>query len=309
MANAFLLRIGDIARTADKRVFLRVLFFVAAAFHFLSVGVPLAQTNSSTAPVAANTYVVQLAGQRTEAEVRSAFQELQRKSAELGRRDVVIRRVEHPNGARYQGEIGPFGTAGEADALCDRLMAAGGACVVVLAPQPGAAATAAAPPVAPAASEPRRVKTLIIRRDGSVGNGAQQSTAPVAVPPAAPVVPGEPKRIKTIPIRPDGSAVVAPRSESTAGSQPATAAPAGASYAVQISAQRTESDLLSAFQALQQKYPSILGGRDLLIRRVDLADRGVWYRGQIGPFGTPTQAIAFCDNLKAAGGPCMVTRN
>jgi hypothetical protein len=53
----------------------------------------------------------------------------------------------------------------------------------------------------------------------------------------------------------------------------------------------------------------VLGPRDGTIRRADLGDNGIWYRATVGSFATYEQATAFCDNLKAAGGRCMVPRS
>jgi len=103
----------------------------------------------------------------------------------------------------------------------------------------------------------------------------------------------EPKRVKTVTIRPD--------------LDPTSATPAGA-Y-VQVSAQKSEAEAQSSYRAMQQKYPGMLGSREASIRRADLGQAGIWYRSQIGPFTTAEQATAFCDNLKAAGGQCMVHRN
>jgi predicted metalloprotease len=103
----------------------------------------------------------------------------------------------------------------------------------------------------------------------------------------------EPKRVKTVTIRPD--------------LDPTSATPAG-TY-VQVSAQKSEAEAQSSYRAMQQKYPGMLGSREASIRRADLGQAGIWYRAQIGPFTTAEQATAFCDNLKAAGGQCMVHRN
>jgi hypothetical protein len=76
-------------------------------------------------------------------------------------------------------------------------------------------------------------------------------------------------------------------------------------YAVQVSAQKTEAEAQSSYRALQVKYPAVLGGRDASIRRVDLGEGGIFYRAEVGSFATTEQATAFCDNLKAAGGQCI----
>ena len=89
-----------------------------------------------------------------------------------------------------------------------------------------------------------------------------------------------------------------------------TAAAPACAYVVQVSAQRTEAEAMSSYRAMQQKYPAVLGSRDANIRRVDLGDKGgIFYRAQVGSFTSSEQATAFCDNLKAAGGQCIVQRN
>ena len=90
---------------------------------------------------------------------------------------------------------------------------------------------------------------------------------------------------------------------------PADTPAVGGAYVVQVSAQETEDEARASYQALQQKYPSVLGGRDANIRRADLGEKGVYYRAQIGPFATSDQANSFCGDLKAAGGQCIVQEN
>jgi len=59
----------------------------------------------------------------------------------------------------------------------------------------------------------------------------------------------------------------------------------------------------------QQKYPSVLGGRDPIIRRAELGQSGTWYRVHVGSFATSEQATALCNSLKDAGGQCIVQKN
>ena len=69
---------------------------------------------------------------------------------------------------------------------------------------------------------------------------------------------------------------------------------------------KTEDEARASYQVLQQKYASVLGGREA---RFDLGDKGVYYRALIGPFATADQANSFCGDLKAAGGRCIVQKN
>jgi cell division septation protein DedD len=97
------------------------------------------------------------------------------------------------------------------------------------------------------------------------------------------------------------------RTKTAARTPPAQAA--GGAYVVQVSAQKTEDEARASYHTLQQKYPSVLGRHEANIRRADLGDKGVYYRAQIGPFATADQANAFCGDLKAAGGQCIVQKN
>jgi len=80
-------------------------------------------------------------------------------------------------------------------------------------------------------------------------------------------------------------------------------------YVVQVASQRSESDAQASFRALQQKYPSVLGSHQVMVRRADLGEKGVYYRAQVGPFATAEEASEMCTSLKSAGGQCIVQRN
>ena len=79
---------------------------------------------------------------------------------------------------------------------------------------------------------------------------------------------------------------------------------------VQVSSQMSEADAQTSYRALQGKYPSVLGSQPLVVKRVDLGEKGVYYRAFAGPFGSVDQATQVCNSLKAAGGPeCLIQRN
>ena len=80
-------------------------------------------------------------------------------------------------------------------------------------------------------------------------------------------------------------------------------------YAVQVSSQRSEADAQAAFHSLQAKYPKQLGGRQMLIHKVELGAKGTYYRAMVGPFATQAEASELCSGLKAAGGQCLIQRN
>jgi hypothetical protein len=78
---------------------------------------------------------------------------------------------------------------------------------------------------------------------------------------------------------------------------------------VQVSSQKNEADAQASYRALQGKFPSVLGSRSPLVRRVDLGEKGVFYRAMVGPFDTSDEAIQFCGSLRTAGGQCVIQRN
>ena len=78
---------------------------------------------------------------------------------------------------------------------------------------------------------------------------------------------------------------------------------------VQLVSNKSEAETQSSFKFLQNKYPTVLGNRAALIRRVELGDRGTYYRAHVGPFANADQAKVLCDRLKSAGGQCLVHKN
>lgn len=87
----------------------------------------------------------------------------------------------------------------------------------------------------------------------------------------------------------------------------ASAPVAAAGAYVQLSSQRSQEAALSAFRALQRKYPALLGGLQPDIQKADLGAKGVYYRLRVGQ-PDRDQAAALCERLRAAGGQCLLAR-
>jgi hypothetical protein len=187
---------------------------------------------------------------------------------------------------------------------------------------PTAAAAAAAPATqpAPASSEPKKIRTVTIRSDqtGAVPEAATGSTTAAGAARA-------PSRTATalkggngaapmsiVPGQGDAAAppAAAPRVRTAVTSTAPSAAPAsgGGSY-VQVTSRRTEGEAQAEFRALQGKFPDQLNGREPIIRRADLGEKGTFFRAYVGPFASPEEAAQLCSGLKAAGGNCIVQRN
>jgi hypothetical protein len=197
-------------------------------------------------------------------------------------------------------------------------------------------------------AEPKKVRTIAIRPDQGMSDAAQSASASVAPPPQAPAPTSQPAPVRVIPTSKPAAAAppqraasnpppadepepaphqaAAPRAAANAplslnpNAAPARApAPAartaslppaasGGGYLVQVSSQRSEAEAQSAFASLQAKYPGQLGGKQAVIRKVELGEKGTYYRAMV-PAGDAAQANQICSGIKAAGGSCLVQKN
>ena len=106
-------------------------------------------------------------------------------------------------------------------------------------------------------------------------------------------------------LSPQGSA----RTASAAPPPRAAEATASGAYIVQIAAHKTQEEASAAFRSAQSRYPGVLGGQKMLIRKKEVAGQGTFYGAQVGPFASRSDAVSLCENLKSAGGTCIVQRN
>ncbi|GLS19109.1 hypothetical protein GCM10007874_21260 [Labrys miyagiensis] len=155
-----------------------------------------------------------------------------------------------------------------------------------------AAPSAALPPVSPTTNDDASATT--------VAEPAPQAIRPPAIPPVRP---------RNIPTTTTPRTIPA-STQQVASAEPAPApVAAGSGYVVQVSSQKSPAEAQAAFQALQRKYASVLGSMKPSIRKVDLPDRGTYYRVRVGSWDSSNEAGAFCAKLKAAGGDCVISRN
>lgn len=139
-----------------------------------------------------------------------------------------------------------------------------------------------------AADAPRRVRTMTVRSDGTVvPNAAPNNAGPL------------PLNANQNSLEPEFPARTNPRTAAI----PQTTATGN--YIVQVASHKTQQEAEAAWAALRVQHASIFTGRNADIRRVDLGDRGTFYRAMVGPMSRD-QANALCQNLKVAGGGCIV---
>jgi hypothetical protein len=189
--------------------------------------------------------------------------------------------------------------------------------------------------------QPKPIRTVPIRPDGGDTSGRPFGEEPSRTPPTtrtapntrtattpAPTAPPPAQRAPTRdqplsldpaspvqePARPQQRAVTPPAVRDTAAPKVAAvpqdggSAGNGGGFIVQVSSQRSEADAQASYRSLQAKY-SMLKSHQLIIRRADLGNKGVYYRAMVGPFESGDAAVQFCNDLKQAGGQCIIHRN
>ena len=199
-------------------------------------------------------------------------------------------------------------------------------------PPPAAVAPAVSAP-AMGSTEPKKIHTVQIHADqsGWANSAATASAAPAARPaepvqaaprpaPAPVSKPAANAPLALVPIAGSRAVPVEPSRtqvarRETSGAPPSTnptagaAAPSTGGYAVQVSSQHSEAEAEAAYKSLQAKFPAQLGSHQVIIHRVDLGEKGTFYRALVGPFASADAAAGLCSNLKAAGGSCLVQKN
>ena len=203
-------------------------------------------------------------------------------------------------------------------------------------------------PAVPGLGEPRRVRTVAIRPDGTpappasaIGGSAPAplvtGSAPsrLATPPVAngsnaapataatanpnrlrPATTPEPPKVQERVATPaPATTPQAPVRIAAAAPAPVTPAPATAAirsgtgdFTVQLGAPGSEAEARATFSALQRKYPDQLNGQAPIVRKTDLAGGKTVYRLRVGPYSRE-DAATMCTQLQSAGGQCFIAKN
>jgi cell division septation protein DedD len=176
-------------------------------------------------------------------------------------------------------------------------------------------------PAAAAAGEdggPRKVKTMVVRPDGSVeaspaaaaaAAAVQTAAAPAAAAVAAATPPAATMPVPAAPITPPAAAAAAaPQQAAAVAPKPAPTPPAAnTKYVVQVGSKKSQTEALAAFADIQQKHPSLLGTYRPIVQKANLGAKGTWYRLRVGPIDNKAKAYKLCGDLKSQGLPdCLV---
>jgi hypothetical protein len=69
----------------------------------------------------------------------------------------------------------------------------------------------------------------------------------------------------------------------------------------------SEADAQKSYRSLSSKFGNVLGGKPWEIRQADIPGKGTFYRVRIVA-GSKDEAVALCEQYRAAGGSCLVSR-
>ena len=195
-------------------------------------------------------------------------------------------------------------------------------------PQPSP--TTGAPPsslptAGPAANsffpEPRRVRTVAVRPDGSIISDAPAAPLAPAPPPPA-LRSGASSTASAQPPAASSGAVPPPPVPRAASPAPAPSPPpartaaapssvpsgsTGGGFAVQLGAPGSDAEAKGLIARVQQRHGAALAGYQPTVRRASVDGREVYRVRVVGL--SQTEANGLCDRLKATGGNCFVARD
>ena len=75
---------------------------------------------------------------------------------------------------------------------------------------------------------------------------------------------------------------------------------------LQLASVPNEADVDGEWKRLRKRIGSPLANLELHVERADLGSKGIFYRLQAGPFADRAAAAATCQDIKAAGGDCLI---
>jgi cell division protein FtsN len=180
--------------------------------------------------------------------------------------------------------------------------------------------------------EPKKVRTVTIRPDGTVVGSEQPSAQPAAsaaamtLPPQAQPTPApvqvasaQPKPAASTPVAAPATpaptpkpapAAATPAPQQVASVQPVAPAAAETTqtggFAVQLGLANSEAGAQTAFASFQRKYPD-LEGMPSIIRKAEVNGNTI-YRVRVGPM-SKEEASSLCSKLQGQGGQCFVAKN
>ena len=150
----------------------------------------------------------------------------------------------------------------------------------------------------PSVAQPPAVATKPPRTLHPAASDSIPALKPATLPPS----PAKAAQVQTSP-----KVTPKPVKPVAAAAEPAPTHAGGGSVALQIGAYKSEDEASAAWKSFAHKH-AMASAYQSDIKKVDLGDKGIWYRLRLGTFADKTAAVAFCDKLKADGGNCFLAR-
>jgi len=139
------------------------------------------------------------------------------------------------------------------------------------------------------------------------------SLAPVPAA-AAPLAPPAPTAVALPPITAQPAPAATPPAPIPAPLQPPQTAalppsiPVGNSYRLQIASVKTPAGAKDEWERVKRQNSDLLGSLSFIPERVDLGERGVFYRIQAGPVGDAQEAERLCTMLRQRKVGCILVK-
>jgi len=163
-------------------------------------------------------------------------------------------------------------------------------------PEPAKEVAKAEPakPAAPAKPEQDDLAAAVMAATG----GREAATGPLTAKPAAPAA--SEAQVATAPPAPASAPPAAPAA--------APAAAAAAGFQIQLASARSEQGAMGEWSRIVGRNKDALGALTPSVARVDLGEKGVFFRLRAGPLPDRAAAEALCATLSAQNVGCIVVR-
>ena len=132
---------------------------------------------------------------------------------------------------------------------------------------------------------------------------------PAAVPPAAQTPPPAPANAVPPPVVAPAPIVAPPVPATAAAAPKPVAGPPVApatGFRIQLAALRSSDEATQTWDRLRRAHPDVLGGLKASVVRIDLGDKGTFYRLQAGPLADRAAAADACTKLASERSACLV---
>ena len=160
----------------------------------------------------------------------------------------------------------------------------------------------AAVPAKPAAAPQQQQQVAAVKPPAAPPPQAQQQQQQNAAPSVGQLI----AKLEAASL-PAAPAKAAPQPAKTTAAPASTVAGGSGSWRIQLASVRSEGEAAAEWRRIAGRYPDALGGLSMQVAKVDLGDKGVFYRVQ-GAGADEARAKSVCAQLRAQNVGCVVVR-